>query len=173
MIVCFYYVSNLQLINFLYYSDNIIQHITLIRPVICALYTTFHFYSCRTILLNIYLFIDSIFLIFPQWTVFKNEITFVCIDIEFFSITLFTLINHFKKVLNTFIMSDNINQEINSLKYEINEYITSNATINNMVWVADMSENIRWTCPDRPIRQQFTRTAIILIYSIQFWKLRK
>lgn len=46
--------------------------------------------------------------------------------------------------------------------------ITSSATIKRIVCVAVMSGNIRCTCPERPIRAQFTKTATILMYSMQF-----
>lgn len=46
--------------------------------------------------------------------------------------------------------------------------LTSSATISKMVCVVDISGNMRWTGPDRPIRAQLTSTAIKPMASIIF-----
>lgn len=47
--------------------------------------------------------------------------------------------------------------------------LTSRATIRRIVCVVDISGNIRCTCPERPIKAQFTSTAIRHITSIAFY----
>lgn len=51
--------------------------------------------------------------------------------------------------------------------------ICSNATINKIVCVADISGNIRCTCPLNPIRAQFTKIATRPIASMAFYQICK
>jgi len=59
------------------------------------------------------------------------------------------------------------------IKCDFKFQLTSRATINKTVWIAVMSGSNRWTWPLRPIKAQFTSTAMNPITSMMFCAERK